>query len=64
MHCIITDMRHSTQRNSEKSDIVCIGYNSQKVLDHILVCQDNYHCSKRHEMFDTDRIYEIVDGQT
>ena len=50
---IVTDARHSTRRNSKYSYIVCIGYNSHKVLDHILVRRDDDPCSQRHEMFGT-----------
>ena len=60
---IVTDARHSTRRNSKYSDIVCIGYNSHKVLDHILVRRDDDPCSQRHEMFGTKKLYDNFDAQ-
>ena len=60
---IVTVARHSTRRNSKYSDIVCIGYKSHKVLDHILVRREDDTCSQRHEMVGTKKLYENFDSQ-
>lgn len=58
---IITDARHSTRRNSKYTDIVCIGYNTHKVLDHEVIRREDDSCSQRHELHGTKRIYENFD---
>ena len=48
---IITDARHSTRRNSKYTDVVCICYDSHKVIDHVVVRREDDPCSQRHEMY-------------
>lgn len=55
---IITDARHSTRRNSKFTDVVCIGYGSHKVIDHVTVSREDDPCAQRHELNGTKRIYE------
>lgn len=50
---IITDARHSTRRNSKYTDVVCIGYDSHKVIEHVVVRREDDSCSQRHELYGT-----------
>lgn len=58
---IISDARHSTRENSKLTDVVCIGYSSHKVVDHIVVSRDDDTCSQRHELLGTKKLYENFD---
>ena len=60
---IITDARHSTWRNSKYTDVVCIGYDSHKVIEHVVVRREDDPCSQRHEMYGTKVMYEKFDTQ-
>ena len=60
---IITDARHSTRRNSKYTDVVCIGYDSHKVIEHVVVRREDDSCSQRHEMYGTKVMYDNFDNQ-
>ena len=60
---IITDARHSTRRNSKYTDVVCIGYDSHKVIEHVVVRREDDSCSQRHEMYGTKVMYGKFDSQ-
>ena len=60
---IITDARHSTRKNSKYTDVVCVGYNSKKVIENKVVNRTDDPCAQRHELIGTKSIYRSFDGK-
>ena len=60
---IVTDARHGWRKNAKDTDVVCIGYSTHKVLcsSHITWIDD--HCTQRHELIGTKRIYQHLESK-
>ena len=59
----ITDARHSARKNSKFTDVVCIGYTSHKVEDHVVVSREDDSCPQRHELIGTKKLYENFEAK-
>ena len=60
---IITDARHGTRRNSKFTDVVCVGYKTEKVIGSKVVSRSEDPCTQRHELIGTKSIYKTFDEQ-
>ena len=58
---IITDARHGWRKNAKDTDVVCIGYNTHKVLCNSHVTWADDRCTQRHELLGTKRIYNHLE---
>ena len=59
---IITDARHGWRKNAKDTDVVCIGYESHKVLYNSHVTTVDDPCTQRHEILGTRRIYDHLES--
>ena len=58
---ILTDARHGTRKNSNHTDVVCIGANSHKVIRHEHVTKKDSTSAQKHELIGTKRLYDYFD---
>ena len=59
---ILTDARHCWRKNAKFSDVVCLGYNTHKVLRvETITKEDDDPVSQRHEMIGVKKIYKYLD---
>ena len=54
---ILTDARHGTRKNSNHTDVVCIGANIHKVIRHEHVTKKDSPSTQKHELIGTKRLY-------
>ena len=59
---ITTDARHGWRKNSQFTDVVCIGYKTNKVLCDIVVSKEQEKSSQCHEKFGTVKIYNFLEN--
>ena len=57
---IATDARHSTRKNSQFTDVVCVGYKTKKVIDNKVVSRGDDPCAQRHELIGTKTVYNSL----
>ena len=55
---ILTDARHSTQRNARQSDIIALGNKTHRVVGAVTVTKDDDSVSQRHELYGVKKLYE------
>ena len=59
---IETDARHACRKNSEHTDVVALGMNSHKVVNHQHITKkDDDTCTQRHELIGVQRMYNDFD---
>ena len=58
---IISDARHATRKNSKYTDVVCVGYSTENVLDCKVVSRSEDPCAQRHELLGTKALYKTLD---
>lgn len=58
---ILTDARHGTRKNSNHTDVVCIGANIHKVIRHEHVTKKDSPSTQKHELIGTKRLYDYFD---
>ena len=54
----ITDARHACRKNSFHTDVVCIGYNTHRVINYVHVTKAEEACSQKHEACGTRTLYQ------
>ena len=57
---ILTDAKHCTRKNSRKTDFICIGYNTKRVISYKTVTSEDDQIAQRHEKLGTVDIYSTL----
>ncbi|KAK3106301.1 hypothetical protein FSP39_017387 [Pinctada imbricata] len=55
---IVSDARHGWRKNSRFSDIISLGYRTNKVVGYAVVSHGDDPCSQRHELHGVKKLYE------
>ena len=60
---IMTDARHACRKNSFHSDVLALGVETHKIVAHVHVTKDDARSSRKHELFGTKKMYDILDDR-
>ena len=60
---IVTDARHACRKNSYHTDVVAIGYTTNRVVHYEHVTKDDERCSQKHEVLGSRRMYDSFNAR-